>query len=50
MPLEDFLSVVMNLLQSQPGAGEILVEGVKFLRCAEANGHYDEVPGLFSAH
>ncbi len=39
MPLEDFLSEVMNLLESQPGAGEILVEGVKFLRYAEARDH-----------
>lgn len=40
----------MNLLESQPGAGEILVEGVRFLRYDEANGHYDEVLGRLSAH
>jgi short-subunit dehydrogenase involved in D-alanine esterification of teichoic acids len=50
MPLDDFLSEVMELLASQPDADEILVENVKFFRYAEANGNYREVLGLLSAH
>jgi uncharacterized oxidoreductase len=51
MPLDDFLSEVMELLESEPDADEILVENVKFLRYAEANGNRDEVLGrLLSAH
>jgi uncharacterized oxidoreductase len=42
MPLDDFLSEVMGLLESQPDADEILVESVKFLRNAEAEGRYDD--------
>ena len=43
MPLEEFLDEIMALLQTQPDAHEILVENVKFLRHAEANGRYAEV-------
>ncbi|MGW1564083.1 SDR family oxidoreductase [Streptomyces sp. NPDC002144] len=50
MPLEDFLSEVMTLLETQPDAHEVLVENVKFLRFAEANGSYDQVLGLLSSH
>lgn len=50
MPLEDFLSEVMRLLETQPDAHEILVENVKFLRFAEANGNYDHVLGLLGGH
>jgi uncharacterized oxidoreductase len=51
MPLDDFLSEVMELLASEPEADEILVENVRFLRYAEANGNYREVLGrLMSAH
>ena len=50
MPLDDFLSEVMELLASQPDADEILVENVKFFRYAEANGNYREVLGRLSAH
>jgi uncharacterized oxidoreductase len=49
MPLDDFLSEAMELLESEPDADEILVENVKFLRYAEANGKYDEVLGRLSA-
>ncbi len=48
MPLEDFLDEVMGLLETDPEADEILVERVKFLRFAEANGTYDDVLGLLS--
>jgi uncharacterized oxidoreductase len=50
MPLDDYLSEVMELLQTEPDAEEILVENVKFLRYAEVNGNYDEVLGRLSAH
>ena len=50
MPLDDFLSEVMELLASQPDADEILVENVKFFRYAEANGNYREVLRQLSAH
>src|SRR5258708_16620277 len=36
MPLEDFISEVMSLLESQPDATEIQVERVKFLRYGDA--------------
>ena len=49
MPLEDYLSETMSLLQSAPEAGEILVERVKFLREAEAKGTYGEVLSLLSS-
>jgi short-subunit dehydrogenase involved in D-alanine esterification of teichoic acids len=50
MPLEAFLDEVMGLIESQPDAAEILVENVKFLRFATANGSYDQVLGMLSAH
>jgi short-subunit dehydrogenase involved in D-alanine esterification of teichoic acids len=50
MPLEDYLSEVMTLLETRPDADEILVENVKFLRFAEAQGRYDQVLSLLSGH
>lgn len=41
MPLEDFVAEVMQILETQPEATEILVEAVKPLRFAEANGGYE---------
>lgn len=43
MPLDDYLTETMELLESQPDAHEILVERVKFLRNAEAEGRYAQV-------
>ncbi|WP_182112633.1 MULTISPECIES: SDR family oxidoreductase [unclassified Actinotalea] len=43
MPLEDFLDEVMHLLRTQPDATEVLVERVRHLRFAEADGRYDGV-------
>jgi uncharacterized oxidoreductase len=40
----------MALLRDQPEAKEVLVENVKFLRFAEANGSYDNVLALLSGH
>ncbi|MCU1405549.1 MAG: hypothetical protein JWQ43_1852 [Glaciihabitans sp.] len=50
MPLEEFLSEAMELLETQPDAHEILVERVKFLRNAEKEGRYDQVLSLLSGH
>ena len=43
MPLDDFISEAMSLLESQPDAPQILVERVKRQRFAEATGNYDQV-------
>jgi short-subunit dehydrogenase involved in D-alanine esterification of teichoic acids len=43
MPLDDFISEVTDLLETQPDAREIQVENVKFLRYGEARGDYDQV-------
>jgi short-subunit dehydrogenase involved in D-alanine esterification of teichoic acids len=43
MPLDDFVSEAMSLLESQPDAPQILVERVKRQRFAEATGNYDQV-------
>ena len=40
MPLQDFITEVMGILQSRPEATEICVERVNPLRMAEANGAY----------
>ena len=42
MPLADYISETMSLLESAPDAHEILVERVKMLRFAERNGTYDQ--------
>jgi uncharacterized oxidoreductase len=43
MPLKDFIDETMNILETSPEADEILVERVKHLRFAEANGNYEAV-------
>jgi uncharacterized oxidoreductase len=50
MPLDDFLSEVMALIENAPDADEILVERVKLLRFAEAEGRFDDVLALLSSH
>lgn len=49
MPLEDFVAEVMELLETQPKAAEILVDRVKFLRYGEARGDYDQVVDTLNA-
>ncbi len=49
VPLDDFIAEVMSLLESQPGAAEIQVERVKFLRYGEARGDYDHVVATLNA-
>ena len=48
MPLEEFLTEVLALLEAQPDAKEIVVESAKFTREAEATGTYDQVLAMFS--
>jgi len=50
MPLDDFVSEVVGLIESQPDATEIQVENVKFLRYGEARGDYDEVVAAINQH
>ena len=38
MPLDEFVADAVALLEAQPGAKEIQVERVKFLRYGEARG------------
>jgi uncharacterized oxidoreductase len=49
MPLEDFISEAVTLLEAQPDAKEIQVERVKFLRYGEARGDYDQVVAVLNA-
>lgn len=48
MPLQDYLSEVMSLIEAEPDADEILVERVKFLRFAERDGKHDDVLAMLS--
>lgn len=50
MPLEEFLTEVMTLIETPPDAKEILVENVKFLRFAEADGRYQQVLTMLGGH
>jgi uncharacterized oxidoreductase len=50
MPLDDFIEETMTLLQRQPTPSEILVERVKYLRNAEADGRFDQALAALSAH
>lgn len=43
MPLDDFVTEVVELIDSQPDATEIRVERVEFLRHAESRGDYADV-------
>jgi uncharacterized oxidoreductase len=43
MPLDDYITETMSLLQTQPDADEIVVERVKGFRFAERNGVFDDI-------
>jgi uncharacterized oxidoreductase len=43
MPLDKFITEVMDILKTQPTVTEICVENVKGLRLAAESGHYDAV-------
>lgn len=49
VPLDEFADDVIRLLEKEPGANEIQVERVKFLRYAEARGDYDTVVATLNA-
>lgn len=49
MPLEEFVTETMGLIESRPEATEIQVERVKFLRYGEARGDYDQVVAMLNA-
>ena len=49
MPLEEFVTEVLALLQAQPDAREIQVERVKFLRYGETRGDYDQIVRTLNA-
>jgi uncharacterized oxidoreductase len=49
MPLEEFVDETMKLFGVTPTPGEILVERVKFLRNAEAEGRFDQTLAALTA-
>jgi len=49
MPLDEFISEAVGMLESEPDAKEIQVERVKFLRYGEARGDYDQVVATLNA-
>jgi uncharacterized oxidoreductase len=49
MPLDQFVTEVIALLENQPDDNEIQVERVKFLRYGEARGDYDKVVATLNA-
>ncbi len=48
MPLEAFLSAVMDILRTRPDAVEICVQRVGLLRNADAEGRHDDVLTMLS--
>ncbi len=48
LPLADYLSETMRLLEANPDAPEIVIERVKFQRHAEREGRYDEAFGTIN--
>lgn len=49
MPLAEFISEVMTILETQPEANEVVVERCKPLRQAEANGQFAQVFAALNA-
>lgn len=49
MPLKDYIDEVMTLLGQTPTPAEILVERVRPLRFAEANGQFDQTLAALNA-
>ena len=48
MPVDEFITETMTLLQTQPGADEIVVERAKGFRFAERDGAFDEIYPVFN--
>jgi uncharacterized oxidoreductase len=49
MPLNEYVTETMSLLQTRPEADEIVVESVKAFRFAERDGVYDDIYPAFNA-
>ncbi|MZE69179.1 SDR family NAD(P)-dependent oxidoreductase [Streptomyces sp. SID5789] len=49
MPLDEFVTETVGLIEAEPDAREIQVERVKFLRYGEARGDYDQVVAALNA-
>ncbi|MET9505056.1 SDR family NAD(P)-dependent oxidoreductase [Streptomyces sp. NPDC006622] len=49
MPLDDFLTQTLDLLREKPDAQELVVEGARFIRDAQANGSYDNVLAMIGS-
>lgn len=49
MPLDEFVTEVVDLIETRPDAKEIQVERVTFLRYGEARGDYDQVVEALNA-
>ncbi|MER7775516.1 SDR family NAD(P)-dependent oxidoreductase [Streptomyces sp. NPDC096191] len=49
MPLDEYVTEVVGLIEAEPDAREIQVERVKFLRYGEARGDYDQVVAALNA-
>lgn len=49
MPLDEFVTEAVGLIEAEPDAREIQVERVKFLRYGEARGDYDQVVAALNA-
>jgi uncharacterized oxidoreductase len=50
MPLDEYLDETMRILTGQPDVEEVLVDRVRFLRDAEAEGRHADVLRVLSAH
>ena len=48
MPLDDFLTEVLDLLRENPDAKELVVEPARFIRDAVATGSYDDVLAMMT--
>jgi uncharacterized oxidoreductase len=48
MPLDEFLDEVMGILEGQPEVEEVLVQRVRFLRDAEAEGRHADVLAMLA--
>ncbi|MDX3529029.1 SDR family NAD(P)-dependent oxidoreductase [Streptomyces sp. ID05-39B] len=48
MPLDDFLTEVLELLREKPDAKELVVEPARFIRDAVATGSYDDVLAMMT--
>ncbi len=48
MPLDEYITETMTLLQTQPQANEIVVERAKMFRFAERDGTYDDIYPRFN--